>query len=62
MSLSLTTSDSVLCFSISASSNVLYAKKMAPVEDFVSSFSNLSSTLTKLFMWEKKLYQEVKVS
>ncbi|CAN7042306.1 unnamed protein product [Brassica oleracea var. botrytis] len=43
-----------------ASSNVLYAKKMAPVEDFVSSFSNLSSTLTKLFMWEKKLYQEVK--
>ncbi|CAH8332965.1 unnamed protein product [Eruca vesicaria subsp. sativa] len=43
-----------------ASSNVLYAKKMPPVEDFGSSFSNLSSTLKKLFMWEKKLYQEVK--
>uniref|UniRef100_M4EAL4 Uncharacterized protein n=1 Tax=Brassica campestris TaxID=3711 RepID=M4EAL4_BRACM len=43
-----------------ASSNVLYAKKMTPVEDFGSSFSNLSSTLKKLFMWEKKLYQEVK--
>ncbi|KAJ0257467.1 F55 [Hirschfeldia incana] len=43
-----------------ASSNVLYAKKMAPVEDFGSNFSNLSSTLKKLFMWEKKLYQEVK--
>ncbi|XP_010477296.1 PREDICTED: uncharacterized protein LOC104756407 isoform X2 [Camelina sativa] len=47
-----------------ASSNILYAKKMMmtsldpkPVEDFGS---NLSSTLKKLFMWEKKLYQEVK--
>ncbi|XP_010498486.1 PREDICTED: uncharacterized protein LOC104776171 [Camelina sativa] len=46
------------------SSNILYAKKMMmtpldpkPVEDFGS---NLSSTLKKLFMWEKKLYQEVK--
>lgn len=43
-----------------ASSNVVYAKKMTPAEDFGSSFSNLSSTLKKLFMWEKKLYQEVK--
>ncbi|KAL1209395.1 Protein ALTERED PHOSPHATE STARVATION RESPONSE 1 [Cardamine amara subsp. amara] len=50
-----------------ASSNILYAKKMMtpfdlpkPVEDFGSSFNNLSSTLKKLFMWEKKLYQEVK--
>ncbi|XP_023645869.1 nitrate regulatory gene2 protein isoform X2 [Capsella rubella] len=50
----------------SASSNILYAKKMMtpldpkPVEDFGTNFSNLSSTLKKLFMWEKKLYQEVK--
>ncbi|KAF8090940.1 hypothetical protein N665_0461s0026 [Sinapis alba] len=43
-----------------SSSNVLYPKKMTPVEDSGSSFSNLSSTLKKLFMWEKKLYQEVK--
>ncbi|KAG2303399.1 hypothetical protein Bca4012_062163 [Brassica carinata] len=43
-----------------ASANVLYAKKMTPVEESGSSFSNLSSTLKKLFMWEKKLYQEVK--
>ncbi|CAA7020114.1 unnamed protein product [Microthlaspi erraticum] len=48
-----------------ASSNNLYAKKMTPldpkpVEDFGNNFSNLSSTLKKLFMWEKKLYQEVK--
>ncbi|KFK44168.1 hypothetical protein AALP_AA1G223500 [Arabis alpina] len=46
------------------SSNILYAKKMThldpkPVEDFGSN-NNLSSTLKKLFMWEKKLYQEVK--
>lgn len=33
-----------------------------PVEDFGNNFSNLSSTLKKLFMWEKKLYQEVKVN
>ncbi|KAG7597724.1 hypothetical protein ISN44_As06g020540 [Arabidopsis suecica] len=49
-----------------ASSNILYAKKMMtplnpkPVEDFGYNFNNLSSTLKKLFMWEKKLYQEVK--
>ncbi|KAG7592399.1 hypothetical protein ISN45_Aa01g012900 [Arabidopsis thaliana x Arabidopsis arenosa] len=49
-----------------ASSNILYAKKMMtplnpkPVEDFGFNFNNLSSTLKKLFMWEKKLYQEVK--
>ncbi|ESQ34741.1 hypothetical protein EUTSA_v10007083mg [Eutrema salsugineum] len=48
-----------------ASSNVLYVKKMTPLhpkpaEDFGSNLSNLSSTLKKLFMWEKKLYQEVK--
>lgn len=47
------------------SSNILYTKKVMtpfdpkPVEE--SNFNNLSSTLKKLFMWEKKLYQEVKV-
>ncbi|AAF79609.1 F5M15.15 [Arabidopsis thaliana] len=46
------------------SSNILYTKKVMtpfdpkPVEE--SNFNNLSSTLKKLFMWEKKLYQEVK--
>ncbi|CAL9215683.1 unnamed protein product [Arabidopsis halleri] len=49
-----------------SSSNILYVKKvMTPfdptsVGDFGSNFNNLSFTLKKLFMWEKKLYQEVK--
>lgn len=34
---------------------------LEPGEDFDSKNGNLSSTLEKLYAWEKKLYKEVKV-
>ncbi|XP_010536454.1 PREDICTED: girdin [Tarenaya hassleriana] len=40
--------------------NPLVHKNQNPVEDIEADYRTLSSTLKKLSMWEKKLYQEVK--
>lgn len=43
------------------SSSKAGAAEVVFVEDMGMKSGNLSSTLKKLYMWEKKLYNEVKV-
>lgn len=37
------------------------AAELSYIEEFGMASGNLSSTLRKLYLWEKKLYNEVKV-
>lgn len=45
----------------SASGDKNGAAELSYVEEFGMASGNLSSTLRKLYLWEKKLYNEVKV-